>query len=68
MMPESAEPIVGVTVWGSDDQLVSALLAGLKPLSPVKAPFHKGFNMFGIGPTLADAGAEIYVGIKPISP
>ena len=60
-MVTSWNPRVGVIITGSNDKLVEALLAALKPVSPVRV---------SLDPERAKTAipAEIFVGVKPISP
>ena len=60
-MATSWKPRVGVIVTGPDDKLVEALLIALKPVSAVRG---------SLDPEQAKAAipAEIFVGVKPLSP
>jgi hypothetical protein len=70
-MVSSTTARIGVIITGPDDELVGALLAALKPLSPTKGSLNNpgsysksGIDMLYGGPNIVPA--EIFVGIKPI--
>ncbi len=65
-MLSSVVPRIGVIVTGPDDELIAAILKGLKPLSPARGPLPGGFTTYGPMAPLPIVPAEIFVGIKPI--
>lgn len=60
-MVTSWKPRVGVIVTGPDDKLVGALLTALKSISAVRGPLDPERAKTAIP-------AEIFVGVKPLSP
>jgi hypothetical protein len=62
-MLSSTTPRIGVIITGPDDELVTALLKALKPLSAVRGPLPGGS-----APAQTVPPAEIFVGIKPLNP
>src|ERR1700733_1110848 len=60
-MVSSWPPRAGVIITGPDDKLVEALLTALKPISAVRGPLDPERVKTAIP-------AEIFVGVKPLSP
>jgi hypothetical protein len=59
-MISSTSARIGVHLTGPDDELIAALMVGLKALSPVRDPYKPTAGV-SVPP------AEIFVGVKPIA-
>jgi hypothetical protein len=72
-MISSTTPRIGIIITGPDDELIEALLAALKPLSPTRGSLNNPGSYSKSGVAMSYGGtsivpAEIFVGIKPINP